>query len=683
MMANNGGTSAGTLQGKPVSRLELLARERAQKRAVGTVPGTEAKVVGQTGDNKRVAMLQRLRDGAGAGAGTGTAGKLSLGERLRIQRETGLEVTGSVRNLPPRRGVTLADRLRRNAVRTPNPTVTKQREPVRSRSPSRNNEEAFVGGTAAHAEVLTQFMQLTQRWSLRQRPHMGELLPASSRRDALFRSISKARHRNKRYATLLRGHHDALFTVNLPQQRAVRDEVSLRFSKPSPDDIVLEQQAKAFDEMSKDLKALQMGAVKEEPAVSLTKEEVSQMALKVVPATNVVVLGHTAAGKTTLLGRLLQDLHAVGIEDVRDAKRQCERRKMEDTNAYLVWLVEQGGDSGSLYHHAVTYRDHSYNFTVAPSRGNDTQRLVSEIPHMDMAILVVDCSTDGFESGFNLTGHTIEHALLAKYSGVKKLIVAMNKLDTVDWYVERYREVEAQLRLFLTEIGYSDDQVCWVPCDSTSGATVAHRSKTCEWYSGPSLLECVVEDIPANETTVNEELLLCVSQVQEGKQLCVEGWVGQGHVARGETLVSVTNDSLFTVARLQVRQSDAVYTSAAIALPGQYVKLQLKVTRGGVSVNEYLTCAKDGVSAVPPARERYLELQLLEVFKCDIRVGMELKLLREFQRVTVRVCEISDRGFIRCEVTDDSGGVTVFRRLENRFYVTCEGRTVGVCRLVR
>lgn len=69
-----------------------------------------------------------------------------------------------------------------------------------------------------------------------------------------------------------------------------------------------------------------------------------------------------------------------------------------------------------------------------------------------MAILVVNATNNEFETGFEAGGQTREHALLIRSLGVTQLIVAVNKLDTVDWSQARYDEIKAKLEPFLKQV---------------------------------------------------------------------------------------------------------------------------------------------------------------------------------------------------------------------------------------
>ena len=77
---------------------------------------------------------------------------------------------------------------------------------------------------------------------------------------------------------------------------------------------------------------------------------------------------------------------------------------------------------------------------------------------------MVNSTRGEFESGYEAGGQTREHGLLVRSLGVAQIVVAVNKLDTVDWDQRRYDEIVKKISLFLKQIGYKDGDISFVPC---------------------------------------------------------------------------------------------------------------------------------------------------------------------------------------------------------------------------
>lgn len=128
-----------------------------------------------------------------------------------------------------------------------------------------------------------------------------------------------------------------------------------------------------------------------------------------------------------------------------------------------------------------------YTILDAPGHKNYVPNMIMGVSQADIGVLVISARKGEFESGFEKDGQTREHAILAKTLGVKKLVIAVNKLDdpTVKWSKERYDEIESKLTTFLKSIGYNmQKDVVWVPISGYDGSNVIKRvpDSVCPWY---------------------------------------------------------------------------------------------------------------------------------------------------------------------------------------------------------
>lgn len=101
--------------------------------------------------------------------------------------------------------------------------------------------------------------------------------------------------------------------------------------------------------------------------------------------------------------------------------------------------------------------------------------MISGASQADCAILVIDGNVSEFERGFN-GGATKEHAILARSLGVTQILVAVNKLDLVDWSQERYEEIVGKVQPFLLSIGFKSENVNFVPISGLQGVNLLERA---------------------------------------------------------------------------------------------------------------------------------------------------------------------------------------------------------------
>lgn len=114
--------------------------------------------------------------------------------------------------------------------------------------------------------------------------------------------------------------------------------------------------------------------------------------------------------------------------------------------------------------------------------------MITGTTQADAALLVVDITPDGFEIGMARDGQTREHALLAFTLGIKQMVVAVNKMDEVDYSEKRYIEVKSELSGHLKKVGFKLSKVTIVPVSGWEGDNITEKSANMEWYEGPTLL---------------------------------------------------------------------------------------------------------------------------------------------------------------------------------------------------
>lgn len=412
--------------------------------------------------------------------------------------------------------------------------------------------------------------------------------------------------------------HDELFTVFYPDtnNQAAKKQAVTNFQKPSPDDVVLDAQRKAFEEVAKATKGVEKMTIETsesrlddsedddyrpsipEPVVRSYKKAIVPTKpkkpidlelhfAKKKPHLSFVVLGHVDAGKSTLMGRLLFDVGAVDNKLIRKLKRESELAGK--SSFHLAWVMDQTSEERAR---GVTvdictsdFKTSKATFTIvdAPGHRDFVPNAIAGVSQVDVAVLSIDCSTDAFESGFNLDGQTKEHTLLARSLGVRHIIVAMNKMDSVDWYEGRFEDIKFELRNFFEDIGIKEEQLSWVPCSGLSGEGVYETEYPVgqTWYKGPSLvkkLELLAQSLQPKDLKEIEDspFVFSVMEVSPGNkanEAMIFGRVESGHIQSGETITIYPSEQSVLVDQISSGNDHAV---TPVAVKGDFVSLKLR-----------------------------------------------------------------------------------------------------------
>ena len=170
-------------------------------------------------------------------------------------------------------------------------------------------------------------------------------------------------------------------------------------------------------------------------------------------------------------------------------------------------------------------------------------------------MLVVNATRGEFEAGFDAGGQTREHALLVRSIGVSQLIVAVNKLDTVDWSESRFKDITEKLGKFLKQqVGFKESDVTFVPVSGLTGANLVNRKDVnAPWIDDgiPTLMQAI-DKLRPPVRAIEKPFRMSVSDIFKptaaaGGGLCVAGRIETGYVQKNDTVVIAPLNEMATV----------------------------------------------------------------------------------------------------------------------------------------
>jgi len=233
----------------------------------------------------------------------------------------------------------------------------------------------------------------------------------------------------------------------------------------------------------------------------------------------------------------------------------------------------------------------------APGHRDFIKNMITGTSQADCAVLVVDSTTGGFETGIGKEGQTREHALLAYTLGVKQMIVAVNKMDdkTVNYSEKRFREIETEVKIYIKKVGYDPEKVPFIPISGWNGDNMLERGDNLTWWKGPTLFQ-TLDMISAPKRPTDKALRLPLQDVYK------IGGIGTVPVGRVETGVLRPGMNVtFAPANVTTECKSVEMNHEALteALPGDNVGFNVK----NVSVKDIRRGMVAGDSKKDPPKE--------------------------------------------------------------------------------
>ncbi|GAA1392639.1 sulfate adenylyltransferase subunit 1 [Luteococcus peritonei] len=346
--------------------------------------------------------------------------------------------------------------------------------------------------------------------------------------------------------------------------------------------------------------------------------------------------GSVDDGKSTLVGRLLFDSKNILADQLDAVERVSRERGL--TGADLALLTdglraerEQGITIDVAYRYFAT-PERTFILADCPGHVQYTRNTVTGASTADVLVLLVDVRRGVLEQ-------TRRHLAVAALLRVPHVVVAVNKLDLVDFDQQRYEQVAAEIQQVGRELAV--EALTTIPVSALQGDNVVERSERMGWYTGPSLLELLVTISPEQG---REELPLRfgVQYVLRPQQAAISpehveyrgyaGQVGQGTVRVGDEVVVLPGGRTTRVVGI-----DTATGSLEQAAAGESVSLRLAdeidITRG-----ELIAAAGD---APQPVTE--VDAMVAWLGDAPLRIGQRVLLKQTTRTVQAIVRDIEGR----------------------------------------
>ena len=292
-----------------------------------------------------------------------------------------------------------------------------------------------------------------------------------------------------------------------------------------------------------------------------------------------ITCGSVDDGKSTLIGRLLYDSKLVFEDHL--AALEADSKKVGTQGGELDFALLVDGLTAEREQGItidVAYRFFSTEhrkFIVADTPGHEqyTRNMVTGASTADLAVVLIDARK-------GVLTQTRRHSYLVSLLGIRHVVLAINKIDLVDYSQEVFDDIERDYREFAAQIGLGD--ITCIPMSALLGDNITESGTKMPWYSGPTLISHL-ENVGVDDDAQSKPFRLPVQWVNR-PDLDFRGFSGQvagGVVRTGDSVRVLPSGRSSTVARIVTYDGDL-----AEAVAGQSVTItltdEIDISRGDV-----------------------------------------------------------------------------------------------------
>lgn len=294
-----------------------------------------------------------------------------------------------------------------------------------------------------------------------------------------------------------------------------------------------------------------------------------------------ITCGSVDDGKSTLIGRLLHDSKLIFEDQLAAIERDSKKYNTTDDNIDLALLVdglqaerEQGITIDVAYRYFSTDKR---KFIIADCPGHEqyTRNMATGASTCDLAVILIDARR-------GVQTQTRRHSYIVSLLGIRHVLVAINKMDLVDFSEEVFTNIQREYLAFAEQLNIPD--IRFVPISALRGDNVVNASDRMPWHGGPTLMH-LLETVTLSKDQALKAFRLPVQYVNrpnlDFRGFC--GTIASGEIRSGDQIVALPSGK-----RSKVKAIVTADGELPLAFAGQAITLTLEdeidISRGDMIV---------------------------------------------------------------------------------------------------
>ena len=299
---------------------------------------------------------------------------------------------------------------------------------------------------------------------------------------------------------------------------------------------------------------------------------------------NVVIVGHVDHGKSTLIGKLLADTNSLPKGKLEKVKEKCRRNARPFEYAFLLDALKDEQSQGITIDIARCFfktEKRDYIILDAPGHIEFLKNMITGAARAEAAILVID-ALEGVKE------NSKRHGYMLSMLGIKQVVVAINKMDLVNYDQKVFEKVKNEYLEFLDKLNIKPMKV--IPISAFEGDNVASKKNNMPWYKGETILEAL-DEFECEKPKINQAFRMPVQAIYkftEGgdRRRIVAGTIETGRITPNTKVIFYPSKKKSTVKTIESFPKKENKEALAGMAVGFTLEEQIYIKRGEIMAIE-------------------------------------------------------------------------------------------------
>lgn len=292
-----------------------------------------------------------------------------------------------------------------------------------------------------------------------------------------------------------------------------------------------------------------------------------------------ITAGSVDDGKSTLIGRLLYDSKNILIDQLEALEKQSKNKNENGVDLAILTdglraEREQGITIDVAYRYFSTPK-RKFIIADAPGHIQYTRNMITGASNSQLIVILIDARQGVIEQ-------TRRHSIIASLLKMKNVVVAINKMDLVDYSEEVFNDIKAQYELVAKKLKL--ENVNYFPISAFNGDNIVSKSEKTDWYQGSTLLD-FLESVEINENQENENPRFQVQYVirpQTDELHDYRGYAGEvisGIYRKGDEITVLPQNIQTKISKIETggKEVDFVFTNQPAVI---HIEDDIDISRG-------------------------------------------------------------------------------------------------------